>query len=191
MIALMLFVAWQLSVTQTGRMMCVFAVTAAAIRPPATKSIARFSQRKAIAFAFAMLAVAMFLVAWPVTTGRTARKITSAGELPPVEGTDPCRTWTACRRLVIRRRLPDQVGIAKLQQNHGSCVDLIGLAAQRGWSHGRPNNNASFAAHEIPGRPAHFTGSRRPVAREYSRQISSHRVPVASTKVMPDNNPID
>lgn len=30
-----------------------------------------------------------------------------------------------------------------------------------------------------------------PVAREYSRQISSHRVPVASTTVMPDNNPIE
>ena len=165
MIALMLFVAWQLSPTQTGRMMCVFAVTAAAIRPPVTKSIARFSQRKAIAFAFAMLAVAMFLVARPVTTGRTAHKITSAGELPPVEGTDPCRTWTACRRLVIRRRLPDQVGIATLQQNHGRCVDLIGLAAQPGRSQGRPDNNASFAAHEIPGPACPLHGLPTPLSR--------------------------
>jgi len=58
-----------LSATQTGEIMCVYALTAAAIRPLVTKSIARFGQRKAIAFAFAMLVASMFLVARLMTTG--------------------------------------------------------------------------------------------------------------------------
>jgi DHA2 family multidrug resistance protein len=58
-----------LSATQTGEIMCVYAVTAAAIRPLVTKSIGRFGQRKAIAFAFAMLVASMFLIARLMTTG--------------------------------------------------------------------------------------------------------------------------
>jgi DHA2 family multidrug resistance protein len=58
-----------LSATQTGEIMCIYALTAAAIRPLVTKSIARCGQRKAIAFAFAMLVASMFLVARLMTTG--------------------------------------------------------------------------------------------------------------------------
>jgi MFS transporter, DHA2 family, multidrug resistance protein len=59
----------QLSATQTGQIMCVYALTAAAIRPLVTKSIARFGQRKVITFAFAMLVASMLLVARLMTTG--------------------------------------------------------------------------------------------------------------------------
>jgi MFS transporter, DHA2 family, multidrug resistance protein len=54
---------YQLSATQAGRIMCVYALTAAAIRPLVSKSIARFGQRKAITFAFAMLVGSMLLFA--------------------------------------------------------------------------------------------------------------------------------
>jgi DHA2 family multidrug resistance protein len=59
----------QLSATQTGQIMCVYALAAAAIRPLVTKSIARFGQRKVIAFAFVMLIASMLLVAQQMTTG--------------------------------------------------------------------------------------------------------------------------
>jgi MFS transporter, DHA2 family, multidrug resistance protein len=59
----------QLSATQTGQIMCIYALTAAAIRPLVAKGIARFGQRKAIAFAFAMLVVSMFLFARLMTIG--------------------------------------------------------------------------------------------------------------------------
>ncbi len=59
----------QLSATQTGRIMCVYALTAAAIRPLVTKAIARYGQRKAIAFAFAMLVASMVLFARLMTVG--------------------------------------------------------------------------------------------------------------------------
>ena len=39
----------QLSATQAGRIMCIYALTGAAIRPLASKAVARFGQRKAIA----------------------------------------------------------------------------------------------------------------------------------------------
>jgi len=57
-----------LSATQTGQVMCIYALTGAAIRPFVTKSIARFGQRKAIAFAFLMLIVSMLLFARLMTT---------------------------------------------------------------------------------------------------------------------------
>ena len=59
----------RLSATQTGLVMCVYALTAAAIRPLVTPSIARFGQRKAITFAFAMLVLSMGLFARLMTTG--------------------------------------------------------------------------------------------------------------------------
>jgi MFS transporter, DHA2 family, multidrug resistance protein len=58
-----------LSATQTGRIMCVYAVTAAVIRPLVSLSIARFGQRKAMTFAFTMLVLSMLLFARLMTTG--------------------------------------------------------------------------------------------------------------------------
>jgi hypothetical protein len=49
--------------------MCVYALTAAAIRPLVTKAIGRFGQGKALAFAFTMLVGSMLLVARLMTTG--------------------------------------------------------------------------------------------------------------------------
>jgi DHA2 family multidrug resistance protein len=60
---------YQLSATQAGRIMCVYALTAAAIRPLVSMAIARFGQRKAIAFAFTMLVGSMLLFARLMTTG--------------------------------------------------------------------------------------------------------------------------
>lgn len=57
-----------LSATQAGRIMCVYALTAAAIRPLVTKAIAQFGQRKALIFAFTMLIGSMLLVARLMTT---------------------------------------------------------------------------------------------------------------------------
>jgi DHA2 family multidrug resistance protein len=58
----------QLSATQTGQILCIYALTAAAIRPLVTISIARFGQRKAITFAFIMLIASMLLFARLMTT---------------------------------------------------------------------------------------------------------------------------
>jgi MFS transporter, DHA2 family, multidrug resistance protein len=58
-----------LSATQAGRIMCVYALTAAVIRPLVSLSIARFGQRKAMTFAFTMLVLSMLLFARLMTTG--------------------------------------------------------------------------------------------------------------------------
>jgi len=60
---------YRLSATQAGRIMCAYALAAAAIRPLVTRAIARFGQRKAIAFAFTMLVLSMLLFARLMTTG--------------------------------------------------------------------------------------------------------------------------
>jgi MFS transporter, DHA2 family, multidrug resistance protein len=59
---------YRLSATQAGRIMCAYALAAAAIRPLVTMAIARFGQRKTIAFAFAMLVLSMLLFARLMTT---------------------------------------------------------------------------------------------------------------------------
>jgi MFS transporter, DHA2 family, multidrug resistance protein len=56
------------SATQTGQIMCVYALTAAAIRPLMVGFIARFGQRKAIAFALIMLIASMVLLNRLLTT---------------------------------------------------------------------------------------------------------------------------
>lgn len=58
-----------LSATQTGRIMCAYSLTAAAIRPLVTTAMARFGQRKVITFAFSMLVLSMLLFARLITTG--------------------------------------------------------------------------------------------------------------------------
>jgi DHA2 family multidrug resistance protein len=58
-----------LSATQAGRIMCVYALTAAAIRPLVARAIARFGQRKAMAFAFTILVGSMLLFARLMTSG--------------------------------------------------------------------------------------------------------------------------
>jgi MFS transporter, DHA2 family, multidrug resistance protein len=58
-----------LSATQTGRIMSVYALTAATIRPLVTWAIGRFGQRKAMSFAFTMLVLSMLLFARLMTTG--------------------------------------------------------------------------------------------------------------------------
>jgi DHA2 family multidrug resistance protein len=60
---------YELSATQAGRIVCAYALTAAAIRPLVSISIARFGQRKAIAFAFTTLVCSMLLFARLLTTG--------------------------------------------------------------------------------------------------------------------------
>jgi DHA2 family multidrug resistance protein len=58
-----------LSATQTGRIMCIYALTAASIRPLVSIAIARFGQRKALGFAMTMLVGSMLLFARLMTTG--------------------------------------------------------------------------------------------------------------------------
>jgi DHA2 family multidrug resistance protein len=58
-----------LSATQTGQVMCVYALTAATIRPLVTWSIGKIGQRKAIIFALSMLVGSMILFARLLTTG--------------------------------------------------------------------------------------------------------------------------
>lgn len=57
------------SATQTGQIMCVYALTAAAIRPLMVGLIARLGQRKAIALALAALIASMILLNRLLTTG--------------------------------------------------------------------------------------------------------------------------
>jgi MFS transporter, DHA2 family, multidrug resistance protein len=57
------------SATQTGQIMCVYALTAAAIRPLMVGFIARVGQRKAIAFALTMLILSMLICNRLLTTG--------------------------------------------------------------------------------------------------------------------------
>jgi DHA2 family multidrug resistance protein len=59
-----------LSATQTGLIMCIYALTAAAIRPLVTPAIAKFGPRKVIGFAFLALIAAM-LSAWRLLTLQT------------------------------------------------------------------------------------------------------------------------
>jgi DHA2 family multidrug resistance protein len=58
-----------LSATQAGQLLCVYALTAAAIRPLATWSIGKVGQRKAVAFALTALVISMSLFARLLTTG--------------------------------------------------------------------------------------------------------------------------
>jgi MFS transporter, DHA2 family, multidrug resistance protein len=57
------------SATQTGQIMCVYALTAAAIRPLMVGFIARVGQRKAITFALVMLILSMLICNRLLTTG--------------------------------------------------------------------------------------------------------------------------
>ena len=57
----------QLSATQTGQVMCVYALTAAAIRPFMVKAIARVGQRKAICLALVFLFISMRLFSHVLT----------------------------------------------------------------------------------------------------------------------------
>jgi MFS transporter, DHA2 family, multidrug resistance protein len=55
--------------TETGQVLCVYALTAALIRPLVTPTISRFGERKAAAFSFLMLVASMLLMAHLITTG--------------------------------------------------------------------------------------------------------------------------
>jgi MFS transporter, DHA2 family, multidrug resistance protein len=57
------------SATHAGRIMCVYALTAAAIRPLVVPLAARLGQRKTIVFALAMLAASMLLFSRLLTLG--------------------------------------------------------------------------------------------------------------------------
>ncbi len=59
----------QLNATDTGRIMSIYALTAAAIRPLVTWSIAKVGQRKVLTFALVMLILSMLLMARLVTPG--------------------------------------------------------------------------------------------------------------------------
>jgi MFS transporter, DHA2 family, multidrug resistance protein len=57
------------SATQTGQIVCVYALTAAAVRPLMVPFIARLGQRKTIAFALLMLIASMLIFQKILTTG--------------------------------------------------------------------------------------------------------------------------
>jgi DHA2 family multidrug resistance protein len=57
------------SATQTGQIICIYALTAAAIRPLTTIVLGRVGPRKAIAFAICMLVCSMLLLNYWLTTG--------------------------------------------------------------------------------------------------------------------------
>jgi MFS transporter, DHA2 family, multidrug resistance protein len=57
----------QLNAFDTGRIMCVYALTAAAIRPFVTWSIGKFGQRKVLIFALGMLVISMLMMSRLVT----------------------------------------------------------------------------------------------------------------------------
>jgi MFS transporter, DHA2 family, multidrug resistance protein len=59
----------QLSATDAGLIMCVYALTAASIRPLVTTSIAKFGQRKVVTFALVMLISSMLLFERLITIG--------------------------------------------------------------------------------------------------------------------------
>jgi DHA2 family multidrug resistance protein len=58
----------ELNATDTGRVMCAYALTAAAIRPLVTWAIGKLGQRKVLSFALVMLIVSMLSMARLVTT---------------------------------------------------------------------------------------------------------------------------
>ncbi|MFY2653604.1 hypothetical protein ACOTJ6_03880 [Achromobacter xylosoxidans] len=57
-----------LDATHTGRILCIYALTAAAIRPFVTRSIGKVGPRKVLAFAFILLTVSMSLMSRLITT---------------------------------------------------------------------------------------------------------------------------
>jgi DHA2 family multidrug resistance protein len=57
------------SATQTGQLICIYALAAAASRPIVTPMIARFGPRKAVVFSICMLVLSMFLLNRWLTTG--------------------------------------------------------------------------------------------------------------------------
>ncbi|MCI3206470.1 MULTISPECIES: MFS transporter [Pandoraea] len=57
-----------LDATHTGRVLCVYALTAAAIRPLVTRSVGKFGPRKVLAFAFVLLTISMSLMSHLITT---------------------------------------------------------------------------------------------------------------------------
>jgi MFS transporter, DHA2 family, multidrug resistance protein len=57
----------RLNATDTGRLMCVYALTAAAIRPLVTRVIGKVGQRKVLTFSLVMLIASMLLMARLVT----------------------------------------------------------------------------------------------------------------------------
>ncbi|MBN8953578.1 MULTISPECIES: DHA2 family efflux MFS transporter permease subunit [unclassified Rhizobium] len=57
-----------LSATDTGRLMAVYALTAALIRPFVTSAIGKYGQRKILAFALLMLIASMLMMARLITT---------------------------------------------------------------------------------------------------------------------------
>jgi MFS transporter, DHA2 family, multidrug resistance protein len=59
----------ELNATDTGRVMCAYALAAATIRPLVTWSIGKFGQRKVLSFALVMLIASMLSMARLVTTG--------------------------------------------------------------------------------------------------------------------------
>jgi MFS family permease len=59
----------RLNATDTGRIMCVYALTAAAIRPLVTWAMSKVGQRKALTFALVMLILSMLTMARLVTPG--------------------------------------------------------------------------------------------------------------------------
>jgi DHA2 family multidrug resistance protein len=63
----------ELNATDTGRIMCVYALTAAAIRPVVTWAIGKAGQRKVLTFALIMLVLSMLLMARLVTPGTPYR----------------------------------------------------------------------------------------------------------------------
>jgi MFS transporter, DHA2 family, multidrug resistance protein len=109
---------YHLSATQAGRIMCVYALTAAVIRPLVTRAIARFGQRKAITFAFIMLVLSMLLFARLMTTGTpdiyyllplilyafclapmlSATSSGTIGKLPPAEQLDAVAIYMSFRQ---------------------------------------------------------------------------------------------
>ncbi|ODP31562.1 MFS transporter [Pandoraea sp. ISTKB] len=58
----------RLDATHTGRVLCVYALTAAAIRPLVTRSVAKFGPRKVLAFAFVLLTISMSVMSHLITT---------------------------------------------------------------------------------------------------------------------------
>lgn len=60
------------SASQTGHVMCVYALAAVCIRPLVTPAIGRFGQRKVTTFALASLIASMLLMAHLLTTGTPA-----------------------------------------------------------------------------------------------------------------------
>jgi MFS family permease len=59
----------ELNATDTGRILCAYAFTAAAIRPLVTRAIPKFGQRKVLTFSLVMLIASMLIFARLITLG--------------------------------------------------------------------------------------------------------------------------